>query len=317
MSIHLNPLDKVEILTLQDNYVNPMVMDNSAVIRRGHAVKEIGGNLSLSAEHGFASVITVTKGNQSRRILFDFGFSPAGAAINADLLDCDLSTVEAAVLSHGHLDHIGGLAELMKRVGNKEIDLFVHPAVLRNGRCHKAENGHKVSFPVYTKHGIESTGVKLLTTESPTTLLDGDILFLGEIPRSTDFEKGAPYLFYEENGQEKHDRVPDDTSIVMNVKGKGLVILSGCAHAGIINTITHARTVTGINDIVAVMGGFHLCVPNNDSLIAHTIEGFKKVAPSHVIPTHCTGRDAILLIEREMPGEFILNMVGTTLTFSV
>jgi 7,8-dihydropterin-6-yl-methyl-4-(beta-D-ribofuranosyl)aminobenzene 5'-phosphate synthase len=102
----------------------------------------------------------------------------------------------------------------------------------------------------------------------------------------------------------------------MNVKGKGLVILSDCAHAGIINTILYAQEVTYVNNIFVVMGGFHLRVPNNKSLIAHTIEWLKKVAAKHVIPTHCTGRDAILQIEREMPEEFILDMLGTTLPFS-
>ncbi len=94
---------------------------------------------------------------------------------------------------------------------------MVHPAVLKGPRHHKVENGHITQFPVYTKDGLERTGVKLFVAEGPTPFVGGDILFLGGIPSVTGFEKGASYLFYEENGEEKQDDIPDDTSIVMNV----------------------------------------------------------------------------------------------------
>jgi len=145
--------------------------------------------------------------------------------------------------------------------------------------------------------------------------LDGNVLYLGEIPRITDFEKGTPNAYYEENGKEKFDQNLDDTSLVMNLKGKGLVILSGCAHAGIINTVQHARKVTGMDKVHVVMGGFHLTGPNFEPIIGRVIKELRQINPDYIIPTHCTGRNATNAIEKELPQKFLLNMSGTKLTF--
>jgi len=102
----------------------------------------------------------------------------------------------------------------------------------------------------------------------------------------------------------------------MNVKGKGLVVLSGCSHSGIINTVTYAKKITGIEKVHAVMGGFHLSGPLFEPIIEATTEAMKEIAPNYIIPCHCTGRNAIMHIEKEMPDRFILNMSGTKLTFS-
>ena len=115
---------------------------------------------------------------------------------------------------------------------------------------------------------------------------------------------------------EKLFSIPDNTAIVANVKGKGLVVLSGCAHAGIVNTVNYAREVTRNNKIFAVMGGFHLTGPDFEPIIEPTTEGLKEIDPEFVIPTHCTGRKAITHIEKEMPEKFLLNMVGTKMIFS-
>jgi 7,8-dihydropterin-6-yl-methyl-4-(beta-D-ribofuranosyl)aminobenzene 5'-phosphate synthase len=102
----------------------------------------------------------------------------------------------------------------------------------------------------------------------------------------------------------------------MNVKGKGLVIVSGCAHAGIVNTLIYAMNVTGIKKVYAVMGGFHLSGPLFEPIIDRTTEELRKINPTYIVPTHCTGRKAIANIEKEMPSQFILNMSGTKLTFA-
>jgi 7,8-dihydropterin-6-yl-methyl-4-(beta-D-ribofuranosyl)aminobenzene 5'-phosphate synthase len=104
--------------------------------------------------------------------------------------------------------------------------------------------------------------------------------------------------------------------MVFNVRGKGLVVLSGCAHAGIVNTVAHARRVTGIDTVMAIMGGFHLSGTDTDAVIWPTIEALKAFDPTYIVPTHCTGRTAVQMIEKAMPDRFILNMSGTRLTFS-
>jgi 7,8-dihydropterin-6-yl-methyl-4-(beta-D-ribofuranosyl)aminobenzene 5'-phosphate synthase len=125
-----------------------------------------------------------------------------------------------------------------------------------------------------------------------------------------------PNAFFEKDGAEAKDPIEDDTSIVMNLKGRGLVILSGCAHSGIINTVNYAKSVTGIDKVHVVMGGFHLGGPLFEPAVGRTIEELKKINSEYIVPCHCTGRDASIRIENEMPDKFILSMSGTRLSFS-
>jgi len=146
-------------------------------------------------------------------------------------------------------------------------------------------------------------------------LLDGLMLFLGEVPKESDFEKGFLRMHFDEDGQSHWDPIEDDTAIVANVRGKGLVVLSGCAHSGIINTVKHAQKVTGVFDIFAVMGGFHLTGADFEPIIEPTAEALKTLDPDFIIPTHCTGRKATMHLEKEMPDQFLLNMSGTKMVF--
>lgn len=316
MGITIKEVDKVEILTLQDNYIDLVSRDNTEIVLRAMPLKGKEMKNSILAEHGFSSIVTVTRGKKTRSILFDFGFSAFGAAFNAETLGVNLGDIEAAALSHGHLDHVGGLAELMKSAAKEEIDLVVHPEVFRDPRYLMVRDDLKIKLPSFTRKTVEEAGMHLVETEGPYPLLDGEILFLGGIPRLTDFEKGSPKMIYQVNGEEKWDDVADDTSLVMDVKGKGLVILSGCAHSGIINTVKYAKRISGVHKVFAIMGGFHLTGPEMEPVIEPTIRELKKIDPSFIVPTHCTGRDAVMQVEKEMPDRFILNMVGTTLTFS-
>jgi 7,8-dihydropterin-6-yl-methyl-4-(beta-D-ribofuranosyl)aminobenzene 5'-phosphate synthase len=318
MSRHIRPnaLDKVEVLTLQDNYIEITATDNNEIIRRASALAGGELNNSIQAEHGYSAIVKTTKDGQTRTLLFDFGFSEAGAAHNAHLLDVDAKSVQQMVLSHGHMDHFGGFRELVRMIGKERIELIVHPKAFKQHRYLKFGETMKAHFPKFTEEEVEKEGVKLVETADPYLLLDGDVLFLGEVRRQTDFEKGFPIAFFEKDGVEAWDPIEDDTAIAMQVKGKGLVVLSGCAHSGIINTVKHAQAVTGIEDIYAVMGGFHLSGPLFEPIIGRTTEELKKIKPTYVIPCHCTGRTAIMQMEKELPENFLLNMSGTTLTFS-
>ena len=316
MGMIVNEVDKVEILTLQDNFVDIVTRDDNEMIRRAMPIKGMEIKNSILAEHGFASLVTVTKGERSRSILFDFGFSEHGAAFNAEALDADLTGVERLALSHGHLDHVGGLARLAGLVGRKAIELVLHPSAFRNPRYVKLSEDFKIYFPPFTREKAEAAGVVPIETREPLPLLDEDLIFLGEIPRKTDFEKGMALAHYEEDGVEKWDPIEDDTAIVANIKGRGLVVLTGCAHSGIVNTVNYARELTGIDRVMAVMGGFHLTGPEFEPIILATTQALKEIDPAYIVPTHCTGRKAVMHMENEMPDKFILNMSGTTLTFA-
>lgn len=314
--IELNALDRVEILTLQDNTIDITMMDNNAIVQRAMAIKDGQIKNSILAEHGFSALVRTTSGEKTRTLLFDFGYSEGGAAFNARALGVDMGQVEALALSHGHSDHIGGFAALVEMIGKKGLPLFVHPEIFKAPRYVKYGEGLKFDFPTITRAGLEQAGVKVIEAKEPETLLDGDVGFLGEIERVTDFEKGFPIAFFQEDAAEKWDPIEDDTAVVMNLKGKGLVVLSGCAHSGVVNTVRYAKAVTGVEKVHAIMGGFHLSGPFFEPIVGRTTEELQKLAPDYIIPTHCTGRKAIMYMENAMPGQFILNMSGTKLTFA-
>jgi 7,8-dihydropterin-6-yl-methyl-4-(beta-D-ribofuranosyl)aminobenzene 5'-phosphate synthase len=311
-----NALDRVEILTLQDNYIEMTAMDNTPIVTRAVSLKDGMMRNSVLSEHGFSALITTGRAGAAHTMLFDFGFSEEGAAYNARVLGADLSKVEAAALSHGHGDHMGGFEKLAALIGKKGIEFVAHPVAFHSPRYLKFSEEFKVHFPQYSRGAIEEAGMTVVETTTPYAMLGGDVLYLGEIPRKTDFEKGFPIAYRQEGGKERWDPIEDDTSVVMNLKSKGLLILSGCAHSGIINTVRHAREVTGIEKVHAVMGGFHLSGPLFEGIVNPTIEELKKIGPDYIVPTHCTGRKAVMAIERAMPENFILNMSGTRLTFT-
>jgi len=313
----LHPVEKIEILSLQDNFIEMTATDNSAIVKRAMPLKDGYFRQSVLAEHGFAALVKTFAGGGDHTILFDFGFSEGGAAYNAEILRADLGRVEAVVLSHGHNDHTGGFDALARMIGKRDVPFFVHPAVFREPRYLKVPGKDmKIFFSPLTGKQIAAAGLKLVEAPEPVTLMDGTVLFLGEIPHKTDFEKGFPIAHYQEDGQEKRDPIEDDTSVVMNLRDRGLVILSGCAHAGIVNTVQYAQEVTGIDKVHAVMGGFHLSGALFEGIIGRTVEEIKKIDPDHIIPCHCTGRKAIMEFEKIMPDKFILNMAGTRLTFA-
>lgn len=311
-----NQVDKVEIWTLEDNCIDLLSRDNSAVVARSIPVRDMRLPNSILAEHGFSALVTTTTNEKPRTMLFDFGFSEDVVARNAATLGADLTKVELAALSHGHIDHFGGLAQVAARIGKKGLGLILHPVAFRRKRYIEPVQGIRVTLPALEEERTEASGFRITKSKEPLLLLNGDVLFLGEIPRRTSFEKGLPYAFYEENGQEIWDPTEDDTALVMNLGSKGLVVLSGCAHSGIINTVEYARETTGINKVHAVMGGFHLTGPAFEPIIDDTIRSMKQMGPDYVIPTHCTGRKAILAFEKAMPGQFLVNMSGTRLTFA-
>jgi 7,8-dihydropterin-6-yl-methyl-4-(beta-D-ribofuranosyl)aminobenzene 5'-phosphate synthase len=316
MSVELKEIDKIEILTLQDNYIDVAAFDGTEIVQRALPIKDGEIKNSILAEHGFSAIVTITSDETSRSLLFDFGFSEHGAAHNAKALNIDLTKVEAMVLSHGHMDHFGGFEQLAERVGKKGIELVVHPTAFRTSRYIKVTEEFKIGLPALKRERFENAGISVVESEEPRMLLDDSVLFLGEIPKQTEFEKGFVRMHYDEDGETKWDPIEEDSAIVANVKRKGLVILSGCAHSGIINTVKYARKISGVDKIFVVMGGFHLTGADFEPIIEPTTEALKTFNPQYVVPTHCTGRKAVMHLEKEMPDRFLLNMSGTKMVFS-
>jgi 7,8-dihydropterin-6-yl-methyl-4-(beta-D-ribofuranosyl)aminobenzene 5'-phosphate synthase len=316
MTIRLQEVDRVEIHTLQDNTIDIAANDGTEVVQRASSEDRQGNRVSILAEHGFSAVVSVCEQGRAHKALFDFGFSETGALQNARTMGVELSGVEALVLSHGHIDHHGGLSAILRHIGRKGIELVVHPAAFRGARYLKVSDERAVRLPTPDRERLEREGAKVIEAAQPRLLLDGRLLFLGEIPRRTAFEKGMPKARYKESGAEKFDAIEDDSALVAHVRDRGLVVLSGCAHSGIVNTVAYAREVTGVAEIFAIMGGFHLNGPDAAEAVEPTVAALQAFAPRYIAPTHCTGRKAIARIEQAMPEQFLLNMSGTKMVFA-
>ncbi|MBW1779804.1 MAG: MBL fold metallo-hydrolase [Deltaproteobacteria bacterium] len=313
-SVPLKPVDQVKILTVIDNYVD-VLLTNTEVITRPPLAKT--GTIpvdTLLAEHGLSLLVTVGEGEETHTLLFDTGYSRVGVLHNLDQLGVDLSQVEALALSHGHMDHTGSLYPVLDRIPNK-IPLILHPEAFHAPRFFGLADGRKLLFPqTLVKEDLKKRNIDLVESKTPTRLLGERIMVTGEVERITSFEKGLPNAVLERDGKTEADPISDDQALVVHLKDKGLVVIAGCSHAGIINTILYAQKITGIQDVHAVVGGFHLSGPYFEKIIEQTIGELKKIGPQHLSPMHCTGWKAIQQMSQEFPDAFILNSVGSVIT---
>ena len=310
----LKEVDSVEVFTVMDNYVDVLLMSSPVATRPPLAM---GGQIpddALLAEHGLSLFITVKRGEESHTILFDCGYTKVGVLHNMEILGLDLGQIEAIVISHGHMDHTGSLHPIVGSLG-KPIPLTVHPDAFISSRFFGLDDGRKLSFPqTLIREDMESAGIQIAEKSSPTLLAEGMILVTGEVERVTEFEKGLPNATLERDGKTEPDPIRDDQALAINLKEKGLVVISGCAHSGIINTVFYAKKITGIDRIHAVLGGFHLSGPSFEPIIEKTIREFKRIKPEVIIPMHCTGWEAIKRFSEEFPASFVLNSVGTKIS---
>jgi 7,8-dihydropterin-6-yl-methyl-4-(beta-D-ribofuranosyl)aminobenzene 5'-phosphate synthase len=304
----LKPADRVEVTVLVDNYIDIFVQPSTPVERR----LPFDTGRQVLAEHGLSCLVRVFSGKKEHVILLDTGLSRECMAWNARQLGISLAGIESVVLSHGHFDHIGGLEAVFSGAG-RQVPLVAHPDAFLKRRL----NGPKgiVALPQLDAVALKKAGADILLRSGSSKLAAGHLLVTGEVERKTTFEKGMPGMEMFVDGQWMPDPINDDQALVINVKDKGLVVLSGCAHAGIINTVEYAKKITGVDHVHAVLGGFHLTGPAFAQVIPPTIEAMQRINPDYVVPMHCTGWDAMHRFETEMPGKFILNTVGTTYVF--
>lgn len=311
---NLEPVDKVEILTLMDNYTD-VLLPGSDIVQRPLLAE--GGQIpttTVVAEHGLSLLVTVYKKDEQHTLLLDTGWTSNGVIHNMEVLGIDPAQIEAIVLSHAHMDHTGTIFPLMEQIGHP-IDLVVHPHAFMSPRYLAMEDGNKLLFPkTLDKATLEAKGARIILSQEPVAVLMVGIT--GQVERVTPFEKGLPNALMEKDGQLVTDPMLDDQALVINLKDKGLVVVAGCSHAGIINTLLHARNITGIQRIHSVFGGFHLSGAFFETIIEDTINEFKKINPVVLVPMHCTGWKALHRFEEEFPASFILNSVGSKYTLS-
>jgi 7,8-dihydropterin-6-yl-methyl-4-(beta-D-ribofuranosyl)aminobenzene 5'-phosphate synthase len=249
-------------------------------------------------------------------ILFDTGYNNMGVLHNMEMLAVDPNEMEAIVLSHAHMDHTGALHAILGKISDP-IPLVVHPDAFLHPRFLEEKDGSKKRFPrTLVRQDLDQKNVKILESRTPTSILNASILVTGEIERTTEFERGMPNALIERDGNLVPDPIMDDQALVINLSGKGLVVISGCSHAGIINTVRYAKKLTGVEKVYAVLGGFHLSGAFFEKILKRTIDELKALSPAVVVPMHCTGRKAMEMFSQEFASSFVLNSVGSKITLN-
>ena len=322
----LEPVDEVSVLVVCDNTVDALLLDQGPAKRLGLGTFIGGAGQLLEAatleagkvpdaplaQHGFSALVEVRKGDRVHRILFDTGITPSGCVDNLGRLGRDPGDIEVVVCSHGHFDHTTGLGGLVDRLGRTNLPVVIHPDFWLNRRL-AVPGIDPIELPTTSRRALEDAGFDILEQRRPSFLFERSVLITGEVDRTTEFEKGMFIHEARRNGSWEPDPlILDDQALIANVAGQGLVVLTGCGHAGIVNICRYAQRLTGVDRIHCVVGGFHLSGPLFEAVIGPTVDALAQLAPDVLVPAHCTGWKAVHTIASRLPDAFIQTSVGTT-----
>ncbi|MCC7348869.1 MAG: MBL fold metallo-hydrolase [Variibacter sp.] len=295
----MRPVDKVEIQILVDNATDilsstPAHVESEYASFPRRGFRSTGGRCLCCAAHGLSCLLTAYRGAERHTMLFDSGPEDYAFERNVSRLGIDLGQVETIVLSHGHWDHAGAmllaLNMIRARNGARPVPYYAHPEMFHSRGARLADGSVRMMEDVPSVAELEGFGAEVVLAREPRTFLDGMFMVSGEIPRVTPFEVGLPGQVRRTagGGWEPDERLIDERWIAVNVAGKGLVVLSACSHAGIVNVLTHARTLFPAVPIHAVMGGLHLS-GTNERVIPQTVEGLRGFGLKTIAAGHCTG----------------------------
>ncbi len=314
-ALPLAVVDEVTITTIVDNSVDILLASND-VVRRHPLGQHAFEHPQPIAEHGFSTLITVTRGAKRSVILFDTGLNPRTFLYNLDALEINAADIQAIVLSHGHADHVMGFSGLVQRLGSRSLPLVLHPDAYLERKV-IFPNGDETFLPAPKKADLQRENIQVLEHVQPSMLIEDIVLVSGEVPRQTTFEQGFP-IHYAQRGQDWQPDpfIRDDQCAIMHVREKGLVIVTGCGHSGIVNVIRNAQALTGVQTVYAVLGGFHLSGPLFEPIIPQTVAALQEIHPRYLVPTHCTGWRATHALAHAMSEAFIANSVGTRVILS-
>jgi 7,8-dihydropterin-6-yl-methyl-4-(beta-D-ribofuranosyl)aminobenzene 5'-phosphate synthase len=319
LTVPLEPVDSVELVSLIDNVTDVFMPDQGPATRTGlrmtarrpvAVMAEGWASDALVAEHGFAMLVTITTGGRTRRLLFDTGTSPDGVVENMRRLDIDPGSIEAIVCSHGHFDHTTGLDGLIRVLGSASMPVVIHPHFWRRRRM-VIPGYDPREVPTTSRQALTGAGFEIIEERQPSFLLDGSVLVTGEVARVTGYEPGFPPQQSWLGGRWEPDPlVLDDQALIVNVADKGLVVITGCGHAGVVNICRYARRLTGDQPLYALIGGFHLQGPIFEPLIPRVLDDLAELKPGVLVPAHCTGWRAGHAMAARFEA-YVPNCVGT------
>jgi len=268
-------------------------------------LSENTANYGFLAEWGLSILVEV----DGLKILVDTGLS-FSAVHNAQLMGVDLSTIDRIVLSHSHPDHTGGLRDVLKLKG--EVEVIAHPDILspKYGRRDEESQERYIGIP-FSREELENIGAHFKLETKPVFITDR-VMTTGEIPMLSGYESIGDNFFVKEKGILKPDNLADDLALVIDTDF-GLVVILGCAHRGIINTIRHAQNLTGKGLVYAVIGGTHL-IGASEERIEKTVADLRDIGIQRLGVSHCTGFHASARLAQEFEDIFFLNNAGTNFT---
>jgi 7,8-dihydropterin-6-yl-methyl-4-(beta-D-ribofuranosyl)aminobenzene 5'-phosphate synthase len=287
----------------------------------------------LHNEWGLALAIESRKGAESRRFLLDYGYTPETLLNNMDVIGYDGTTPQALILSHGHYDHFGGLVGYLQKYRSRlpsDLTLYVGGEDnFCNRRTASGAPGHFTDWGVLDRRDLEALNVKIVYCEQPTVVM-GHAFTTGTIARRS-FERVLPNTMVEyqrrnglgcnmpeqnikAEGRFAPDQHWNEHGTCFNVKDRGLVVISSCGHAGIVNTVLQARETSGVSKVHAVMGGFHL-FPADDDYLRRTVAELKSLDPDVVVPLHCSGPGFVTTMREMLADRLVTSTTGTELAF--
>ena len=298
-------LDGTEVFVLVDNVSDALSSVPEGVTSEFDNLVEAGaesfsGDGFCFACFGISLIVTGWIEDRVHTVLFDGG--PTGLAVehNVPRLGINMGATESVVLSHGHIDHAGGLPAAIRLIseanGGRRVPVHVNPEMFLH-RGERLENG--AVFPledIPSVEALEQAGGEVMNDPEPRLLLDNMFYLSGEIPRTTSYEKGIPVQVKRnasDTDWEPDPWVMDERYLAVNVRDKGIMVFTACSHAGLINVLGDARDTFTPTPLYGVMGGFHLAGKTFEAIIPETVHDLEKFDLKVIVPGHCTGWRAV------------------------
>lgn len=323
----LRPVDRVGIRVLVDNATDnlssvPENVGQEIQTLTGLGMKAWSGDCMCCAHHGLSLVVDVHVGNGRHSFLFDAGPEEYTVQRNGAALGVDFGAIEAAMLSHGHWDHGGGLLAALQLMrsggGERKIPFYMHPDMFCR-RGIQFPNDFVLPFRDVPKEAeLNALGADVQCSKDAQTILDDCYFISGEIPRITPFEVGFPNHVRQVSPDSNTDGdkwepdpwIMDERYLAVHVKGKGIVVFTACSHAGVVNVLEDAKAKFGDIGLHCVMGGFHLSGAGVEPIIPDTIARMAEFDLDVIVPAHCTGYRAVTALVNAFGSKVVPSAVG-------